>query len=59
MEFIPICLECTHFQNDGKCPYYDEIPFSIKNRESRCEHYNGEDEEYILFTKDSKPEGSK
>lgn len=59
MEFIPICLECTHFQDGDKCPYYEEIPISIKNRETRCRHYNGKDEEYILFTKDSKPEGSK
>ena len=56
MEFIPICLECNHFENGDKCPYYDEIPINIKNRETRCDKYSGDETNYILYTKDSKPQ---
>ena len=55
MEFIPICIECKNFEKGGKCPYFTEIPNAIKNRETRCEHYSGDVEDYILYTKDSNP----
>jgi hypothetical protein len=52
MEFIPICSECNNFQTGDKCPYYSEIPFAIKIREVRCDHYSGNDPDYILFEDD-------
>ena len=54
MEFIPICLECENFKNGDKCPFFEPIPTAIKNREIRCEHYSGDDSDYVLYTKDSK-----
>ena len=56
MEFIPICLECENFKVENKCPLYNVIPHAIKNRENRCEHYKGDDPDYVLYTRDSKPD---
>lgn len=55
MEFVPICLECENFENGGKCSFFGEAPQAIKNREIRCEHYHGDDVNYVLYTRDSKP----
>ena len=49
MEFVPICLECKNFKDGDKCPHYEEIPFAIKNREKRCDYYNGNITDYELF----------
>lgn len=53
MEFVPICLECKNFHNGDKCPYFAEVPFAIKNREIRCEHYDGDEKDYVLYSKNS------
>lgn len=54
MEFIPICIECNHFQNGNSCQFYKPIPHEIKNREVRCPYFSGG--EYELFTADAYPD---
>ncbi len=52
MEFIPACSVCNNFENGDKCPYFKGIPFEIKNREVKCEHFDGDKEEYILYSEE-------
>ena len=53
MEFAPICLECENFLKTDKCKVYGVPPFTIKNREKKCESFTGG--EYTLYTRESKP----
>ena len=49
MEYPPICLSCKHFEEKDKCPFYEQIPFVIKNREKRCKYYDGNESNYTLY----------
>jgi hypothetical protein len=40
MEFIPLCLECDNYKNKDYCPYYQPIPYKIKNRETECVYFS-------------------
>lgn len=51
MEYIPICMECHRFQEGDRCPFFEVIPFEIKNRETECPYFDGG--EYILYGKDA------
>lgn len=55
MEFIPICLECDNYQKKDYCPYYQPIPFEIKNREIKCNYFSGG--RYDLIGRDTKEGG--
>lgn len=49
MEYEPLCISCDNYTQDGKCPYYQQIPFGIKNREIKCQYYSkGETEEDLM-----------
>lgn len=51
MQFIPICLDCDNFKEKDYCPYYQPIPFEIKNREKECPYFTGG--KYDLLAKDA------